>query len=106
MTSLTELTKLSIAEARKGLAAKSFTSAELTGAYLEAIEAANPKLNAYVAVTPEQALDMAKASDEKLAHGQGGAAGRHSAGHQGPVRHQGRPHAGGEPHPRWLQAGI
>src|SRR5690606_38789181 len=69
---LTDLTKLSLAEARKGLKAKSFTATELTGAYLGAIEKANPSLNAFVAVTPEKALDMAKASDEKLAQGQGG----------------------------------
>lgn len=69
---MTDLTKLSLAHARKGLEAKSFTATELTGAYLSAIEKANPSLNAYVAVTPEQALDMAKASDEKLAKGQGG----------------------------------
>ncbi|MEO8683629.1 MAG: Asp-tRNA(Asn)/Glu-tRNA(Gln) amidotransferase subunit GatA [Devosia sp.] len=70
---MTDLTKLSLAEARKGLKAKSFTSSELTQAYLGAIEAANPKLNAYVAVTGDQALAMAKASDAKLAAGQGGA---------------------------------
>ncbi|WP_439603519.1 amidase family protein, partial [Devosia sp.] len=69
---MTDLTKLSLADARRGLEAKSFTATELTGAYLSAIEKANPSLNAYVAVTPEQALDMAKASDEKLAKGQGG----------------------------------
>jgi aspartyl-tRNA(Asn)/glutamyl-tRNA(Gln) amidotransferase subunit A len=70
---LTDLTRLSLAQARKGLKDKSFTSTELTGAYLKAIDAANPKLNAYVAVTGEQALDMAKASDDKLGKGQGGA---------------------------------
>ncbi|MDB5536853.1 MAG: gatA, partial [Devosia sp.] len=70
---MTDLTKLSLVEARKGLAAKSFSSTELTGAYLSAIEAANPALNAYVAVTGEQALSMAKASDAKLAQGEGGA---------------------------------
>jgi aspartyl-tRNA(Asn)/glutamyl-tRNA(Gln) amidotransferase subunit A len=52
---LTDLTKLTLAAARKGLKDKSFSSAELTGAYLQAIEAANPKLNAYVAVTADQA---------------------------------------------------
>ncbi|HUH75749.1 MAG TPA: Asp-tRNA(Asn)/Glu-tRNA(Gln) amidotransferase subunit GatA [Devosia sp.] len=70
---MTDLTKLSLAAARKGLHDKSFTSTELTGAYLKAIEAANPALNAYVSVTVEQALEMAKSSDEKLAKGQGGA---------------------------------
>ena len=69
---MTDLTKLSLAAARKGLADKSFTSSELTGAYLGAIEQANPSLNAYVAVTGEQALAMAKASDDRLAKGQGG----------------------------------
>jgi aspartyl-tRNA(Asn)/glutamyl-tRNA(Gln) amidotransferase subunit A len=69
---LTDLTKLTLAAARKGLADKAFSSTELTGAYLKAIEAANPKLNAYVAVTGEQAIAMAKASDSKLATGQGG----------------------------------
>lgn len=69
---MTDLTKLSLADARTGLKDKSFTATELTGAYLKAIEAANPSLNAYVAVTPDQALEMAKASDDRLAKGQGG----------------------------------
>jgi len=70
---LTELTKLSLAEARKGLKGKNFTAVELADAYIAAIEKANPALNAYVATTPEQARAMAKASDEKLASGKGGA---------------------------------
>jgi len=69
---LTDLTKLTLAAARKGLADKSFSSTELTGAYLSAIEAANPKLNAYVAVTADQARNMAAAADTRLAKGQGG----------------------------------
>ncbi|QQR41125.1 Asp-tRNA(Asn)/Glu-tRNA(Gln) amidotransferase subunit GatA [Devosia rhizoryzae] len=69
---MTDLTKLSLADARKGLTKKSFTALELTDAYLGAIEAANSSLNAYVAVTADQARDMAKASDAKLAQGQGG----------------------------------
>jgi aspartyl-tRNA(Asn)/glutamyl-tRNA(Gln) amidotransferase subunit A len=69
---LTELTKLSLADARKGLKDKSFTALELTEAYIGAIDAANDKLNAYVATTPDQARDMAKASDAKLAKGEAG----------------------------------
>jgi aspartyl-tRNA(Asn)/glutamyl-tRNA(Gln) amidotransferase subunit A len=69
---LTDLTRLSLVAARKGLKAREFSSTELTGAYLSAIERANPKLNAFVAVTPEQALASAKASDGRLAKGQGG----------------------------------
>ncbi|HEY4168906.1 MAG TPA: amidase, partial [Reyranella sp.] len=69
---MTDLTRLTLAAARKGLADKSFSSLELTDAYLGAIEIANPKLNAYVAVTADRARGMAKASDQKLAAGQGG----------------------------------
>jgi aspartyl-tRNA(Asn)/glutamyl-tRNA(Gln) amidotransferase subunit A len=45
------------------------SSVELTRAHLEAIEALNPRLNAYVTVTAEQALAQAKASDERRAEG-------------------------------------
>lgn len=69
---MTDLTKLSLADARQGLKDKSFTAVELTDAYIGAIDAANDKLNAYVATTPEQARDMAKASDAKLARGEAG----------------------------------
>ncbi|MDN5928847.1 MAG: Asp-tRNA(Asn)/Glu-tRNA(Gln) amidotransferase subunit GatA [Hyphomicrobiales bacterium] len=70
---MSELTKLTIAEARANLRTKEITSAELTDAYLAAIEAANPALNAYVAVTHDHARAMAKASDERLAKGGNGA---------------------------------
>ncbi|GGB58913.1 glutamyl-tRNA(Gln) amidotransferase subunit A [Roseibium aquae] len=70
---MTDLTKLTIAEAREGLKSKTFTSLELTEAFLANIERANAALNAYVVVTDDKARDMAKASDEKLAKGEGGA---------------------------------
>ena len=69
---MTDLTRLSLADARKGLTDKSFSALELTDAYIGAIEQANPRLNAYVATTPDRARVMAKASDGKLAQGQGG----------------------------------
>jgi aspartyl-tRNA(Asn)/glutamyl-tRNA(Gln) amidotransferase subunit A len=69
---VTDLTRLTLAAARDGLRAGEFTSAELTEAYLSAIEIANPKLNAYVAVTPEEAGAAAKRSDAKLEKGEGG----------------------------------
>jgi len=69
---VTDLTRLSLAAARKGLKAKEFSATELTGAYLTAIERANPKLNAYVAVTADAARAAARASDEKLARGESG----------------------------------
>ncbi|MTI44235.1 Asp-tRNA(Asn)/Glu-tRNA(Gln) amidotransferase subunit GatA [Roseibium hamelinense] len=70
---MTDLTKLTIAEARDGLKNKDYTSTELTEAFIGNIEAANAALNAYVAVTAEKARELAKASDAKLAKGEGGA---------------------------------
>ena len=67
--SVTDLTKLTIAEARDGLAKKEFTATELTKAFLDAIDKANPALNAYVLVTPEHALAQAAESDKRLAKG-------------------------------------
>ena len=69
---MTELTHLTIAEARDRLTARDITAVELTDAYLSAIDAANGALNAYVTVTPEKARAMAKASDERLAAGKAG----------------------------------
>jgi aspartyl-tRNA(Asn)/glutamyl-tRNA(Gln) amidotransferase subunit A len=66
---VTDLTKLTLAEARDGLVAKKFSATELTQAFIKAIDAANPHLNAYVLATPEHALAQAKASDERLAKG-------------------------------------
>jgi aspartyl-tRNA(Asn)/glutamyl-tRNA(Gln) amidotransferase subunit A len=70
---MTDLTALTIAEARDQLKAKTITATELTGAYIEAIENANEALNAYIVTTPEKALTMAKASDARLASGNAGA---------------------------------
>jgi len=70
---VTRLTDLTIADAREGLRAKTFSSQELTQAHLEAIEAANTALNVYVLPTPERALEMAAASDARLSKGEGGA---------------------------------
>jgi aspartyl-tRNA(Asn)/glutamyl-tRNA(Gln) amidotransferase subunit A len=70
---MTDLTRLTIAEAREKLGAKEITAVELTDAYLGAIEAANPAINAYVTVTPDKAREMAKASDGRIAAGKAGA---------------------------------
>ena len=70
---MTDLTVLTIAEARDQLKRKAITATELTGAYIQAIENANDMLNTYVATTPDKALDMAKASDARLAAGNAGA---------------------------------
>ena len=68
---MSDLTNLTIAEAREGLKAKRFSATELTKAHIEAVEKARA-LNAYVLETPERALEMANASDAKLAGGEGG----------------------------------
>src|SRR5262245_12259402 len=67
---VTELTKLTLAEAREGLRSKRFSATELTQAFLDAIAAGNASLNAYVLPTPEIALAQAKASDARLAKGE------------------------------------
>src|ERR1700744_5422635 len=68
---MTDLTSMTIAEAREGLANKSFTSLELTDAHLSAIEAARI-LNAFVLETPDHARRMAQQADAKIAKGEGG----------------------------------
>ncbi|MBM6596419.1 Asp-tRNA(Asn)/Glu-tRNA(Gln) amidotransferase subunit GatA [Microvirga pudoricolor] len=66
---MTELTHLTLAEARDGLKAKTFSATELTKAHIQAVEQARA-LNAYVRETPDQALAMAKASEERIAKGE------------------------------------
>src|SRR6201991_1014026 len=68
---MTPFTSMTLAEARDGLAQKSFTSLELTDAHLKAIEEAR-SLNAFVLETPEQARAMAREADGKIAKGDGG----------------------------------
>lgn len=68
---MTDLTSLTLADAREGLAQKSFTALELTDAHLAAMEKARV-LNAYVLETPEQARAQAKIADATIAKGQAG----------------------------------
>ena len=68
---MTELTSLTLSEAREGLANKSFSALQLTDAYLKAM-AGGRGLNAYVLETPDQARAMAKVADEALARGEAG----------------------------------
>ena len=67
---MTDLTAFTIAEIREGLAKREFSALELTDAYLKAIEAANPLLNAYIVVTAEKARAMAKDSDARITKGE------------------------------------
>jgi len=65
---MSELTKLTLAEARDRLRARDVSSLELTEACLSAIEGAGA-LNAFVHHTPEIARDQARAADARLAQG-------------------------------------
>ncbi|MGE3244745.1 MAG: Asp-tRNA(Asn)/Glu-tRNA(Gln) amidotransferase subunit GatA [Beijerinckiaceae bacterium] len=65
---MSELTKLSIAEARDGLARGDFSAVELTDAHLAAMEQARG-LNAYIVETPELARSMAAQSDARRKSG-------------------------------------
>jgi aspartyl-tRNA(Asn)/glutamyl-tRNA(Gln) amidotransferase subunit A len=66
---MTDLTTLTIAEARNGLGKKQFSAAELSAAHLTAMEKARA-LNAYVLETPEQAQAMARDADARIARGE------------------------------------
>ena len=68
---MTELTSLTLAEARDQLKSRAISSLEITRAHLAAIERAKA-LNAFVATTADKALAMAAASDARLAEGEGG----------------------------------
>jgi aspartyl-tRNA(Asn)/glutamyl-tRNA(Gln) amidotransferase subunit A len=68
---VSDLTGLTLKDALAGLKARRFSAVEIAQAHLDAIAAARV-LNAYVLETPEKALAMARASDARLAAGQGG----------------------------------
>jgi aspartyl-tRNA(Asn)/glutamyl-tRNA(Gln) amidotransferase subunit A len=68
---MSELTTLTLADARHALRTKTLSSRELTLAHIAAIEAARA-LNTFITETPERALAMADAADGRLARGEGG----------------------------------
>ncbi len=65
---MTELSDLTLAEARDRLHARDLSARELTEAAIAAMEAARP-LNAFITETPERALEMADAADKRLGDG-------------------------------------
>ncbi|MDP8916439.1 MAG: Asp-tRNA(Asn)/Glu-tRNA(Gln) amidotransferase subunit GatA [Pseudomonadota bacterium] len=68
---MSALTALTLAEALEGLRTRRFSAEEVTRAHVDAVAAARA-LNAYVMETPDRALEMARASDARLARGEGG----------------------------------
>ena len=65
--------KKTLAQLVAGLRAKEFSSVELTRLFIERIEASQPKLNAFISITKEQAMAAAEAADRDLAAARGGA---------------------------------
>src|SRR6267154_2784568 len=68
---MSELTSLTLAQARDLLRQREFSAVELTKAHVAAMREARA-LNAFVLETPEQAHDMAARADAALAKGEGG----------------------------------
>jgi aspartyl-tRNA(Asn)/glutamyl-tRNA(Gln) amidotransferase subunit A len=68
---MSELTNLTLAELRAALKARKVSALEATDAYLANIEKA-AALNAFIVVAADKARVMAKASDARLARGEGG----------------------------------
>ncbi len=65
---MTDLTSLSIADARLKLRAKEFSATELTDAFIGAVDGGDA-LNAYCEKTPDLAREQAKVADARLAAG-------------------------------------
>ncbi|BBN60251.1 Asp-tRNA(Asn)/Glu-tRNA(Gln) amidotransferase subunit GatA [Hydrogenovibrio marinus] len=63
--------RLSIKQMSEKLQAREITSVALTQHYLDRIEKYDGDLNAYITVTPELAIEMAKKADEMLDKGEG-----------------------------------
>ncbi|WP_158918176.1 Asp-tRNA(Asn)/Glu-tRNA(Gln) amidotransferase subunit GatA [Caulobacter sp. S45] len=70
--SASDLTGLTLKGALDALAEKRVSAVELAQAHIDAIAVANPHLNAYVLETPDKALEMARASDDRRARGEAG----------------------------------
>jgi len=68
---MSELTALTLAQARDALRKKEFSAAELADVHLGAIAQARP-LNAFVLETPDRARAMARAADARIAKGNAG----------------------------------
>jgi aspartyl-tRNA(Asn)/glutamyl-tRNA(Gln) amidotransferase subunit A len=63
---MSDLTSMTLAEARDAIRARKISSRELTGAFVSAIEAARP-LNAFITEAGDKALAMADAADKRIA---------------------------------------
>jgi aspartyl-tRNA(Asn)/glutamyl-tRNA(Gln) amidotransferase subunit A len=64
-----EIFYLSLSELAKRIEAKKLSPVELTQIYLDRSTKFGPRLNAYARLTPEIALDQAKAAEKEIQHG-------------------------------------
>jgi len=62
----------SLVQIGEDLAAGRYSSVEITQEYLDLIEKHNPALNCFISVTPEIALEQARAADARIASGDAG----------------------------------
>ncbi|MCS6869931.1 MAG: amidase [Anaerolineae bacterium] len=76
MTDSTELTRLTLTQAVHAIGARELSPVALTEAHLQRIQALNPRLNAFLTVTADYALERARAAEVALHKG-----GRRSALH-------------------------
>jgi aspartyl-tRNA(Asn)/glutamyl-tRNA(Gln) amidotransferase subunit A len=67
---MTNLRKLTIEQAKEGLAKKQFSAKELAQSYVDA--AVKSSSNCYITLTPEVALQQAEAADKRIAEGKMG----------------------------------
>lgn len=65
-----KLNQLTVKEAREGLKKKKFSSVELTKACLERIKEVDSKINAFITVCEEEALEAASRADNLIAQGE------------------------------------
>ena len=65
-----DLTSLSIAEAGSRIATRDLSPVDLTRAYLDRIERIDPRVNSYITVTAERALEQARALEAEIVRGQ------------------------------------
>lgn len=65
----TQLTELTLEEAARLIRTRAVSPVELTRAYLARIERLNPRINAYITVTAEPALEQARALEAEVVRG-------------------------------------
>jgi aspartyl-tRNA(Asn)/glutamyl-tRNA(Gln) amidotransferase subunit A len=61
-----DLTELTLTQASQAVSRRELSPAALTEAYLERIQAENPRLNAYITVTAQEARESAAAAEQAL----------------------------------------